>query len=423
MKISRAFTGAAVAILMVAAPVFAADGNQLCDRPDWQGKPCSDPPEITSGVCSARNECRALTASTPGGGSMNINPGNLMQLMTGILGLVNALKAGQVTGGSVAPTGTGGTGGFTGCAQYYQTSVPTNDPCAYYSPTGTNGTSINFDTSSNINTNTSSNQSGGDAVQNLISSLLGGVGNNATNAGNNGASGTSTGTSSRGVGAVSSSTISGGAGVLPGKAGANGEIRVLPNGATIVITNQPNGGNSVVAGFMGTQSTGGAQPQGLAAGWCKTRPWASNFLSLIIPPVFFDSLCSLRGYQVGLAVQSAGQAQIGTQVSLTQKNIPANAPTTTRPIQYQNVPAGPPITVDIWAQPAAVPLGQRTTIFWTSKNANSCTETSPDGSFSHSTLSGGGATVPLSGATTFSISCMGADGQHATDFVTVNLSI
>jgi hypothetical protein len=81
------------------------------------------------------------------------------------------------------------------------------------------------------------------------------------------------------------------------------------------------------------------------------------------------------------------------------------------------------MTVDIWAVPASVPLGTRTTIFWNSKNAQSCVETSPDGSFSHSSLSGGGATVPLSGATTFTISCQAPDGTHATDYVTVNLSI
>jgi hypothetical protein len=79
--------------------------------------------------------------------------------------------------------------------------------------------------------------------------------------------------------------------------------------------------------------------------------------------------------------------------------------------------------VDIWAVPAAVPLGARTTIFWNTQGVTNCTETSPDGSFNQNSLSGGAATVPITGATTFSISCDAPDGSHVTGYVVVNLAI
>ena len=72
--------------------------------------------------------------------------------------------------------------------------------------------------------------------------------------------------------------------------------------------------------------------------------------------------------------------------------------------------------------PATVPLGARTTIFWNTENVTNCTETSPDGSFSQTSLSGGAATVPLTEATTFTISCLDSQQNPATDYVTVSIA-
>ncbi|MDP2649104.1 MAG: hypothetical protein Q8P19_04390, partial [bacterium] len=62
-------------------------------------------------------------------------------------------------------------------------------------------------------------------------------------------------------------------------------------------------------------------------------------------------------------------------------------------------------------------------IFWNAQGVTECTETSPDGSFNHTTLSGGAATVPLVRATTFTISCLVPDGSYVSSYVTVNISI
>jgi hypothetical protein len=169
--------------------------------------------------------------------------------------------------------------------------------------------------------------------------------------------------------------------------------------------------NTTVAGFYGSDTFGGQQPQGLAAGLCRSRPWASNFLSVVIPPSFFDGLCTWRGYQVGTPPPPAPTLQ---QTHVTSKPATVQPATTTPAI---------PARVDIWAAPASVPLDTRTSIFWNTQSVSDCIETSPDGSFNHSTLSGGAATVPITGPTIFTISCIASDGSPVTDSVTVNLSI
>ncbi|MBI2025510.1 hypothetical protein HYT04_01845 [Candidatus Kaiserbacteria bacterium] len=73
--------------------------------------------------------------------------------------------------------------------------------------------------------------------------------------------------------------------------------------------------------------------------------------------------------------------------------------------------------------PDKVPLGTRTSVFWNTKGVEQCSITSPDGSFNENSLSGGAATVPLSGPTTFTISCLTAAGTPVTDYVTVQLAI
>ena len=77
----------------------------------------------------------------------------------------------------------------------------------------------------------------------------------------------------------------------------------------------------------------------------------------------------------------------------------------------------------VWAVPARVSVGSRTSIFWNSKGVESCIVMSPDGSFSEVGFSGGASTVPLSGATIFTISCVVADSESVTDYVTVELAI
>lgn len=372
------------------------------------GKTCEDPRGVT-GSCVSYGVCSGKTASTPGGGSMNV--GDLSKLMQALQQIMQALGKGGGGGGS--PPSSGGQGqnpnGTGNCTQYYSVSTPTSDPCAYYVPPTSN--SINIDTGTNAN----SNANGVDSIANEptpVSSLI----NMLAGGGEGGSSGslygnaTTSASSTGGVGGFASST-----GPRPA---LHGDIRLNPTGATVIVSSGPEAGNSVVAGFYGSDAQPGTQ-LGLVASWCRTRPWANNFLSFIIPSAFFDGLCALKGYPVGMpAVRQAPQV-----VPTRLPKLENRSTTTTPAINTQPLASSTPAKARIWATPAAVPLGARTTIFWTSSGAVSCEETSPEGNFKQSTLSGGAATVPLSGATTFTISCVAPDGTHATDFVTVNLSI
>jgi hypothetical protein len=111
-----------------------------------------------------------------------------------------------------------------------------------------------------------------------------------------------------------------------------------------------------------------------------------------------------------------------TQTPTNQHLNSTGAPS--HPQVQQAVPVTTPVVpgrVDIWAVPPSVALGARATIFWNTENVSNCTETSPDGSFRQTSLSGGAATVPLTEPTTFTISCLDSGQNPTTDYVTVNI--
>lgn len=198
--------------------------------------------------------------------------------------------------------------------------------------------------------------------------------------------------------------------------GVAGDILLLNGGATIYSSSQNLANNTGVAGFFGSDTFNGQQPQGIAAQMCQARPWAGGFWGSILPVSFFDGLCSARGYQVGPPpTPSAPVVQL-------QQTTPAPKPAAPAPAATSTTPSVKPV-VQIWAVPSSVPLATRTSIFWNTQGVTECTETSPDGSFNQNSLSGGAATVPLTNATTFTISCLDADGNPVTSYVTVNLSI
>jgi hypothetical protein len=331
--------------------------------------------------------------------------------------LFQQLMKGSQNGNSGASSPSGATGQT--CTTYTQTSDPTlsaSNPCYYYVPSvsstlggssdvtsvGSNvsdllnnalGTTGSTDTNTNTNTNTN--------VSDTLNQII--TGQTTTN------STTSTTTQS---GQIFSTTQATTALLTPG---LSGDIKTLTSGGTILAGNVDTGGNSTVAGFYGSDTFGG-QPQGVIAGLCQNRPWASSFLSYVIPPGFFDSLCSLRGYTVGTP-------QPVQQSTVTVTQTPAKPVVTTTPATTtEQTPTVPP-KVDIWASPATVSLGARTSIFWTSQGVTNCTETSPDGNFSQQSLQGGASTAPITAATVFTISCLAPDGSHVTDNVTVNLAI
>lgn len=198
-------------------------------------------------------------------------------------------------------------------------------------------------------------------------------------------------------------------------AGLRGDIQVINNGATIFAGNRNQTTNTEVSGFYGSNTFSG-QPQGIVANLCQNRPWASNFISYVIPPTFFDSLCSLRGYTVGAPQQTV-------PVVTVVQSTPKPATTSTKPSATATSSQTIEPKVRIRAVPATVPIGSRTSILWASQGVSSCTLTSSDGSFSQKTLSGAASTVPLTGATTFSISCLTPSGTPVTEEVTVRMAI
>ncbi|HEY4517003.1 MAG TPA: hypothetical protein VJG64_03580 [Candidatus Paceibacterota bacterium] len=196
--------------------------------------------------------------------------------------------------------------------------------------------------------------------------------------------------------------------------GLRGDIKSLGSGATIYASSRS--GNTEISGFYG--STAGGTPQSAAGKMCKSRPWSSNFLSYVIPSSFFDNLCSWGGYKVGTvqATGSGGGDGTSTGGGSNKTSIPAPKSETI----YSN-----PVVAQakIWARPASVSIGGRTTVFWTSANVTSCIESSSDGNFSGQSTSGGASTVPLSGATTFNIQCQTIDGKTISDSTTVQIGI
>lgn len=373
----------------------------------------------TNGICVAPGKCQGLGTSGPNGFGTDI----LKQVLGS---LFQKLMQGSQNGNSGASTPSGASG--QSCSSYTQTSdqsLAASNPCYYYVPPvsaglggtdstglgtsnnisdllnqalgGTGTTNTNTNTDTNTNTNTNTNTSVSDTLNQIISGTQTNTNTNATT------------TASTTPSQIFSTTQATPSFLTPG---LSGDIKTLTSGGTILAGNVDTGGNSTVAGFYGSDTFGG-QPQGVIANLCQGRPWASNFLSYVIPPGFFDSLCALRGYTVGVTkpVQQS-------TVTVTQTPAKPITATTTTPVVSTVEPK-----VDIWASPATVSLGTRTSIFWTSQGVTNCTETSPDGNFSQSSLSGGASTAPITGATVFTISCLAPDGSHITDNVTVNLAI
>ena len=155
----------------------------------------------------------------------------------------------------------------------------------------------------------------------------------------------------------------------------------------------------------------------MVGGWCSNRPWATNWLGTIFSTSFFDGLCSWAGYRVGQPAPV--QTQL-TDIPVKSNNTPVKTQPTQVPVSTTS-PSIPtvPARVTIWAVPSTVTLGARTTIFWNTQSVQNCTISSPDGSFHENTLTGGGDTVPLTSATTYTISCLDYQQNPVTDYVTV----
>ena len=295
------------------------------------------------------------------------------------------------------------TASSTACVSYYQVTTPSSDPCAYYVPPVS---STLFDGSaSGINSSASIE------LMNTLSIGIGsafGVDSSVDTTSNTNITSAPELTGGR---LLSEQAVNVGAQLSP--EGTYGDIVTTDTGGTIYARSRDTGQNVEVAGFFGITTFFG-KVQSAVANMCRTRPWANSIVSYLIPPSFFDSVCTWRGYQVGIPPPAE------PVVAPVKKSVPSGTGATST--EASAPPAVEP-KVDIWAVPSNVPLGARASIFWNTKGVESCTITSPDGSFNEHSLSGGAATTPLSGPTTFTISCLTPNGEPVTDYVTVNLTI
>lgn len=360
---------------------------------------CKSTIKPVTGICVGLEDCLGQTAVNQQGKSQGMGDmKGFMDIMKGVMDMLKGKGGGGGGGGGSQPPSTGP----AGCTAYYQVTAPSSDPCAYYVPP----VSDSLLGTGNINTGASDalmNALGSGSALNVSDQLLGAINAPQPSPGAQTLASTTPGSIGGNLGSQAVNL----------QAGTQGNIEITPTRATLIARTRDTGANTEVAGFYGSTVSGGAQPQGLVAKMCQSRPWATSIVTYVIPPSFFDSLCAWRGYQVG-APTPPSPPVIVQQVRQT----PSTSTSQTPPPASTVAPE-----VEIWAVPEKVPLGSRTTIFWNTKGVDSCTVISPDGSFNEHALSGGAATVPLTGATTFVISCLTSDEKPITDYVTVNLSI
>ena len=356
-------------------------------------KPCPSPTLIlcgvnvggaVTGICQLTG-CQAITAAGLNGGNAMSSMGDLAKTIGQILGqLMSGSGSGSDSGSSDTPAATCPNG-------YYQSSVQTSDPCAYYVPSTVPTSTVDTSGQDLLN---ELGQTGSNTIDTSGVNLNANLTTTANVTGTFQAPNSQTGTTTPGL---------------------SGGIQTSGTGATFVANNVQS--NTETSAFFGGDTLGGFV-KNLIGGWCEARPWAGGIIASIIPPSFFDGLCTHGGFTVGTPAPVVA-ASNQTSATLTQTPVQHTTPTQQTALPTtQLIPA----RVDIWAVPSAVPLGARTTIFWNTENVTNCTETSPDGSFNQNSLSGGAATVPITQATTFTISCLDSQQNPATDYVTVSIS-
>lgn len=368
------------------------------------------------GVCAAPMKCEAVLA--PGlGGAGNVLDAGLQQLGQILGQLLQQLIQGGSGGG-----GGGGTATTTCPNGYHTVHTPSSDPCARYVPPASNLlNNSSLSTTNGANNLLQALNDGGGAGDSGNGTVSITITNNNTNTNTNtdtnanADSNTSIDVITGGTSSSTNGVTISGAGLpvlLAPVGGTTGDIQFTGNGATVIAGATDAQSNTTIAGFYGSDTFGTQEPQGIAAQMCRNRPWASNFLSVVIPSAFFDSLCTWRGYQVGMPPQTS--APVLQQTPVTQS--PGAASTASQKPSIQP-------KVDIWAVPASVPLATRTTIYWNTQGVTDCTVSSSDGNFNQNSSSGGAATVPLTGSTTFTISCSTSDGSPITDSAIVDIAI
>lgn len=386
--------------------------------------PCSEdsPRGPVPGICQLDKLCRATSAP---GGNLDASGQGLQQILQQLMQkLMQPDQQQPPTGGGEFLGGTGST--TLGGSQYPPCQInPAMNTVSIVPCVDSTGALVTNSQWLGAGATGGSDTSGGSGTAGSIADLLtgslqSGSGSSGSSGGNSGdnlleaLTGQTQGSSASTTSAPNTQVSTNNASQL-GPKNAAGDIVVNQGGVTAVAGTRDQQGNVEVAGFVGSNTSGLQESKSATARLCESRPWSTGFLSTIIAPSFFDGVCAWRGYNVGPA-----NIPLVTPVYLR----PTSAPSTQKPAQVQQVtPIVQPASVEIWASPASVPLGTRTSIFWKAEGgAVSCKTSGP--SFTQSGLSGGAATVPISGSSTFTVVCLNAAGEEAArDSVTVTLSI
>ncbi len=406
------------AVVNIKCPCGFIEGNGGCvsspagPKANMHLCPCGQtmPGGKVWGECVAPLTCHAVGFSFLDSLGLGGSSGTIGQ----IIGSVAASQLMSLFSGS-GSKGSNDTSGYgsnpyadiqSGCSSYYAVSVPSADPCAYYVPGGTGGVSSDLlggldtttvssdlvDASSGASDYLSQYTDTGSDASSVSDSLLGLPAEDATTTNGQPAVRVS-------AGAIGTTSV---------VSKLTGSIVYTKLGGTIVANSRDLDANTEVAGFYGGDTLSDT-PKGFIGSLCQWRPWANSIISFVIPPSFFDGLCSWGGYRVG-------DSSATTTPSIARKRIVAKPTATT-------TPTGLHPEIVIWASPTHVALSGRTSIFWNSKDTASCVVTSSDGSFHETTLSGGASTVPITDATTFTATCTTLDGTTITDSTEVDLAI
>jgi hypothetical protein len=274
---------------------------------------------------------------------------------------------------------------------------------------------------------------GGSSASNAGTGLMNLGSRNANNppAAGVGTSLNSYGTSSEGLSGISQNAVS-----VPKKStgvqsGTWGDIKADVSGVTITAGGHGTDGRTGIAGFYGYDAVMGVTSPNLAKQMCAARPWGNLAAASIIQPSFFDSICVARGFKEAAILPAANSASAGADnatknsgtASLSEISNAAKKVTTTAETSKAGpVLAAPAPRVDIYAVPARVRIGSRSSIYWNSKGVTSCVASSPDGSFNEGTLNGAAGTVALYANTEFTIICNTPDGSSVSNSVTVETS-
>ena len=368
--------------------------------------PCFDVTSgfTTTGKCVAPNTCRG--DSTSDGKSLGDLKG-IMDLAKGLMDMLKPKEGGGGGGGSPSPL----SDLYPPCVTNPATGTVSPIPCKNTDGSinyGGNGTGLFGGTDLNTNVSDSLLDALG-KTSDIIDETPSDTDDTATDTKTDTAGGSKEGDDT-GAGKDDTKTPVVPDGATQLTSGSKGDILIGEGGVTIVGSSQD--GDTETASFFGSDSRSRLTSQSLIGRLCAARPWDGSFLKAVIPSSFFDGLCRIGGYQVGvsqLVPSTGGAARPKTFTAPTDMPSYVPPPDTGAP------------SVDIWAEPDRVRLGTRTYIFWSSQNVESCKVSGP--SFQHTTLSGGASTVTITDTTVYTIECKGLDGSEATDSVTVYLSI